>query len=183
MTIHYSVIIPAYNEEKWLPNTLTALREAMGSLILQGEVIVVDNNSTDRTPQIARENNARVMFEPVNQISRARNAGARVAKGRYFIFIDADTIVSSALLQTALDNLSGGRCCGGGSLVDFDKSLQPLARKALDLWNWISLQFGWAAGCFIYCRGRMFHLLPAGRIRSCRRIQSEGLRQRGNLVL
>ncbi len=151
MTIHYSVIIPAYNEEQFLPDTLTALKEAMGSLILQGEVIVVDNNSTDRTPQIALENNVRVMFEPVNQISRARNTGAKVAKGRYFIFLDADTIVSSALLQTALDNLSGGRCCGGGSLVEFDKPLQPLARKALYLWNWISLQFGWAAGCFIYC--------------------------------
>ena len=151
MTIHYSVIIPAYNEEQWLPNTLTALREAMGSLTLQGEVIVVDNNSTDRTPQIAREENARVVFEPVNQISKARNAGARIAQGRYLIFIDADTIVLPALLQTALDNLSGGRCCGGGSLVDFDKPLQPLARKALDLWNWVSLQFGFAAGCFIYC--------------------------------
>ena len=151
MTIHYSVIIPAYNEEQWLPNTLTVLREAMGSLTLQGEVIVVDNNSTDRTPQIAREENARVVFEPVNQISKARNAGARIAQGRYLIFIDADTIVLPALLQTALDNLSGGRCCGGGSLVDFDKPLQPLARKALDLWNWVSLQFGFAAGCFIYC--------------------------------
>jgi len=151
MTINYSVIIPAYNEEKWLPNTLKALREAMGSLSLQGEVIVVDNNSTDRTPQIAREENARVVFEPVNQISRARNTGARVAQGRYLIFLDADTIVSSALLQTALDNLSGGWCCGGGSLVDFDKPVQPLARKSLDLWNWVSLKFGFAAGCFIYC--------------------------------
>jgi glycosyltransferase involved in cell wall biosynthesis len=151
MTINYSVIIPAYNEEQWLPDTLTALREAMGSLFLQGEVIVVDNNSTDRTPQIAREENARVVFEPVNQISRARNTGAKVAKGRYLIFIDADTIVSSALLQTALDNLSGGRCCGGGSLVDFDKPLRPLARRSLDLWNWVSMKFGFAAGCFIYC--------------------------------
>ncbi len=151
MAIHYSVIIPAYNEEQWLPRTLTALREAMEPLSLHGEVIVVDNNSTDRTPQIAREENARVVFEPVNQISRARNTGARVAQGRYLIFLDADTIVSSALLQTALDNLSGGRCCGGGSLVDFDKPVRPLARKSLDLWNWVSLKFGFAAGCFIYC--------------------------------
>jgi len=86
MTICYSIIIPAYNEEDWLSRTLSALDEAMGTLSLRGEVIVVDNNSSDRTPQIARQHNARVVFEPVNQISRARNTGARAAKGRYFIF-------------------------------------------------------------------------------------------------
>ena len=151
MTILYSIIIPAYNEEKWLIRTLPALREAMNTLDASGEVIVVDNNSTDKTAQIARQHNARVVFEPVNQISRARNTGARKAKGRYFIFLDADTFVPTALLQTALDNLSSGMCCGGGCLVGFDKSIRPFARKVLNLWNWISIKFGFAAGCFIYC--------------------------------
>ena len=82
MTICYSIIIPAYNEEKWLSRTLAAVRESMDSLPLPGEVIVVDNNSTDRTDRIARQNNAQVVFEPVNQISRARNSGARAARGR-----------------------------------------------------------------------------------------------------
>jgi glycosyltransferase involved in cell wall biosynthesis len=39
-------------------------------------VIVVDNNSTDATAELARRGGARVVFEPVNQIARARNAGA-----------------------------------------------------------------------------------------------------------
>lgn len=151
MTACYSIIIPAYNEEEWLSRTLPALREAMDTLDVPGEVIVVDNNSTDQTTRIAGRYNAQVVLEPVNQISRARNTGARAAKGRHFIFLDADTFLSPALLQTAMDNLSGGMCCGGGCLVGFDKSIRPFARKVLNLWNWISIKFGFAAGCFIYC--------------------------------
>ena len=151
MTVCYSIIIPAYNEEKWLVRTLPALREAMDMLDVLGEVIVVDNNSTDQTARIACQHSAQVVFEPVNQISRARNTGARIAKGRYFIFLDADTFLAPVLLQTALDNLSGCQCCGGGVLVGADKPIRPFARKALNLWNWISKKFGFAAGCFIYC--------------------------------
>ena len=147
----YSIIIPAYNEEDWLPQTLLALRDAMLKQTLCGEVIVVDNNSTDRTAHIARAHNARVVFEPVNQISRARNTGARVARGRYFVFLDADTIISPTLLQSALDHLFSGRCCGGGTLVSFERPLGFFERKGLDLWNWISSTFDLAAGCFIYC--------------------------------
>jgi glycosyltransferase involved in cell wall biosynthesis len=148
----YSIIIPAYNEEKWLTRTLPYLKIAMDTLDVSGEVIVVDNNSTDGTARIARRHNARIVFEPVNQISRARNTGASIAKGRYFIFLDADTYLAPVLLKSAWQHLSGGRCCGGGCLVDFDKPISLFSRKILDLWNWISITFGFAAGCFIYCR-------------------------------
>ena len=152
MTTCYSIIIPAYNEEKWLTRTLPYLKKAMETLNVSGEVIVVDNNSTDGTARVARRHNAQIVFEPVNQISRARNTGARIAKGRYFIFLDADTFLSPILLKIALHHLSSGRFCGGGCLVDFDKPISPFCRKILDLWNWISITFGFAAGCFIYCR-------------------------------
>lgn len=147
----YSIIIPAYNEQDWLPRSLTAVREAMAAVRMEGEVIVVDNNSADRTPRIALEHGARVVFEPFNQISRARNAGAGAAAGRYFIFVDADTVISAALLQNALGNLSGGRCCGGGVLVDFDSPLGTVERFGLDFWNLASLKLDLAAGCFIFC--------------------------------
>src|SRR5689334_18853557 len=113
----YSVIIPAYNEEAYLGRTLSSLRAAMDGLPEAGEVIVVDNNSSDRTADIARAAGARVVFEPVNQISRARNAGAAAARGRFFVFLDADTIPSARLLRRALDHLSGGKVCGGGALI------------------------------------------------------------------
>jgi glycosyltransferase involved in cell wall biosynthesis len=153
--ITYSVIIPAYNEAVCLPVTLAVLEKAMATLSLPGEVIVVDNNSTDATPEIAREFGARVVFEPYNQISRARNTGGRVATGDYLIFLDADTFLSGRLLKTAFSNLSAGSC-GGGAVVDFYRPVQPAIRKAVDLWNLCSLRFKVAAGCFIYCHRQGF---------------------------
>jgi glycosyltransferase involved in cell wall biosynthesis len=156
MIVSYSIIIPAYNEEAWLPTTLEALEKAMKVTDMPGEVIVVDNNSTDRTPEIAREYNARLVFEPVNQISRARNAGAKVARGRYLIFLDADTILPPVLLQIALANLSNGTCCGGGALVALDRPLDIFAKNLVNLWNWISMKHRMAAGSFIYCLREAF---------------------------
>ncbi len=146
----YSVIIPAYNEEQFLPDTLAALDAAMSELGEKGQVIVVDNNSTDATARVAEEHGARVVFEPVNQISRARNAGAAVADGQHLIFLDADTRAPAALLRTALDNLESGTCCGGGSVVAFDRS-DRFADRILRIWTWISVKFRVAAGCFVYC--------------------------------
>jgi hypothetical protein len=74
-----------------------------------------------------------------------------MAQGRFFIFLDADTTVSQRLLQTALSNLSSGRCCGGGCTVAMDIPLKYVARSALSMWNRFSLTFGVAAGCFVYC--------------------------------
>lgn len=154
--IFYSVIIPAYNEQDWLPETIAALKKAMTSIDFSGEVIVVDNNSTDKTAKVASELGAEVVFEPVNQISRARNTGARAAKGRFLIFLDADTIISTAILQKALENLSGGKCCAGGAKLNFRGKNTVLARKLVQIWNWIAEKSGMAAGCFIYCRKEAF---------------------------
>lgn len=155
MGIDYSLIIPAYNEEKWLPKTLEALHLAMENVALSGELIVVDNNSSDATASVAKQAGASVVFEPVNQISRARNSGARVARGNYFVFVDADTLISTELLQQALDNLSKG-CCGGGVRVEFDTLDSVFARMGLTLWNSVSRQMRWAAGCFVYARREGF---------------------------
>jgi len=152
VAIDYSVIIPAYNEEAYLGHTLDALSKAMAKISLKGEVIVTDNNSTDATARIATASGAKVVFEPVNHISRARNAGARQATGRYLVFIDADTAVAPALLQTALDNLESGSCCGGGANADMDIPLSFGARLMVNFWNLISRTLRLAAGCFVYCR-------------------------------
>lgn len=151
MSIDYSIIIPAFNEEALLEKTLSHLKNAMAYVPLVGEIIVTDNNSTDRTAAIAESMGAKVYFEPINQISRARNAGARQAKGRYLVFVDADTTVPPALLQAAINNLESGLCCGGGATVTAETNI-PLAVKAvLNYWNLLSRSFRWAAGCFVYC--------------------------------
>jgi glycosyltransferase involved in cell wall biosynthesis len=150
MDIKYSVIIPAYNEESWLPQTLTRLQTTMADSGLPGEIIVVDNNSIDKTAQIAAAHGARVIFEQRNQISRARNTGAGAARGDYFIFLDADTLLPTGLLKTALKNLESGTCCGGGAWVSSLETPPPAARRSISFWNRLSRAFDWAAGCFIY---------------------------------
>jgi len=134
-----------------LPNTMAVLKETMDSVDERGEVVVVDNNSTDKTAELAEAYGARVVFEPINQISRARNAGARVAHGRYLVFLDADTLLPPELLRRALDNLAAGDCCGGGTMVAFDKPISPPIRLLVRFWNWYSVNFVVAAGSFIYC--------------------------------
>jgi len=151
MTDAYSVIIPAYNEEQLLGQSLSALKKAMDAVDMQGEVIVVDNNSSDRTAQVAEAQGVRVIFEPINQISRARNTGARRASGKYFIFLDADTILSVELLQLVLAKLTGGTCCGGGALVAFDNPIPWYSRWVPAIWNRLAVRCGLAAGCFMYC--------------------------------
>ena len=151
MTPDYSIIIPAYNEAHWLPQTIASMHKAMTAVTQVGEVIVVDNNSSDNTAEIARRYKAKVVYEPINQISRARNTGARNAQGKYLIFVDADTVISPALLKNALERLVSGESSGGGAVVEFDAPLNPLTKLALRCWTLISVYFGLAAGCFIYC--------------------------------
>ena len=65
-SIKFSVVIPAYNEVRFLPDTLAALVRAMDALEMPGEVIVVDNNSDDGTAAVADECGARVVYESIN---------------------------------------------------------------------------------------------------------------------
>lgn len=155
--VQYSVIIPAYNEEAFLPETLAGLQLAMETVIpSQGEIIVVDNNSTDRTAEIAKEYCATVVAEPFRQIARARNTGARAANSNLLVFLDADTMLPPALLREALALLRSGTCCGGGTLLNFDSQLPFLADRLARLWNWISRKNKLAAGSFIFCLAQAF---------------------------
>lgn len=148
----YSLVIPAFDEELLLPATLAALRDAMAETSLAGEIIVVDNNSTDATAEVAKDAGARVVFEPVNRISTARNAGAAIARGKWLFFVDADTHVPPALLIQAMDALSGGEIGGGGAGICFDHEVNGSVASMLRLWNRLSWFFKVAAGSFIFCR-------------------------------
>jgi len=94
-----SVIIPAFNEEGSLPDCLDSI-QALNTASL--EVIVVDNNSTDRTVHVAETNGARVIPCPAQGIAAARNEGAKHAKGEFLAFIDADGKASVGWLDAAL---------------------------------------------------------------------------------
>jgi glycosyltransferase involved in cell wall biosynthesis len=156
--VKISVIIPAFNEERLLGETLRKVTAAMTAFTARGwrvEVIVCDNNSTDRTPELARAAGAVVVFEPVNQIARARNTGAAAASGDWLIFLDADSHPSPELLAEVAEQIERGRCVAGGSTVRLEEHF-PIGGLITRLWNGISRAGTLLAGSFIFCEAAAF---------------------------
>jgi glycosyltransferase involved in cell wall biosynthesis len=151
--VKVSVVVPAFNEERLLAGSLAAIREAMGAFE-EAELIVCDNNSTDRTAEIARAAGATVVFEPVNQIARARNAGAAVASGDWLVFVDADSYPSRELFADAREAMRRG-CIAGGATVAYETDDRTM-RAGIAAWNFMSRRLRWAAGSFIFCDAAAF---------------------------
>lgn len=153
-----SVIVPAFNEERLLGESLRQVQAAMTAFTRRHwdtELIVCDNNSTDTTAAVARVAGATVVFEPINQISRARNRGAAAATGDWLIFVDADTHPSAALFDDVAAQIASGRCLAGGSTVRLEAGY-PAGTLITTLWNLTSRARRWAAGCFIFCETAAF---------------------------
>ncbi len=162
-----SVIVPAFNEERILAESLLSIRAAMAGLRESGwtcELIVCDNNSTDRTAEIARAAGATVVFEPVNQIARARNTGAAGAAGDWLVFVDADSRPSPELFADVARAIRDGRSLAGGSTLAFDDG-PPGIRAAAWCWNAVSRVARWAAGSFIFCDAGAFRHLGGFSLR------------------
>ena len=156
-----SVVVPAFNEELGIAASLRSIRDAITAFDAFGwtsEVIVCDNNSTDRTAELAREAGAQVVFEPINQISRARNTGAARATGDWLIFVDADSHPSRELFLDVVHAIQDGRCVAGGSTVCFDKPDRGVAFAGW-MWNITSRIMRWGAGSFIFCEAAVLREL------------------------
>lgn len=95
--IPISVVIPAHNEEQYLPATLEALSR---QTYRNYEVVVVANGCTDRTEELARGHCHNLLSLPERGLSRARNFGGVKARGELLVFLDADTMVEPACLET-----------------------------------------------------------------------------------
>lgn len=95
-----SIIIPAFNEERYLPECLEAVKKLDYPQELF-EILVIDNGSTDRTPDIAAEMGAVVLTDGRANVSGLRNLGAARAQGEILLFIDADCLVKSDMLNRA----------------------------------------------------------------------------------
>lgn len=115
----FSIIIPAYNEEKYVGATLENILTELSVVNHAHEIIVVDNDSTDKTAEIATQFGARVISETVHNISTVRNRGAHAASGNIFIFVDADTQVPSGLLKKIAASMEDKKCFGGAVSVEY----------------------------------------------------------------
>ena len=144
-----SFIVPAYNEETELPCTLAAIRAAASGVAQPFEIIVVDDASTDPTPEIAEQAGARVVSIHRRQIAAARNAGARTAQGEYLFFVDADTRINKTHVTEAMALLDSGYT--GGSARGVMDGFIPLWSRIL-LHAFCTLYFGLnlGAGAFLF---------------------------------
>ena len=153
-----SVIVPAFNEEQLLADSLAEIRKASAAFSMRGwtgELIVCDNNSTDRTCGIASAGGATVVFEPLNQIARARNTGAAAATGDWLLFVDADTHPSRELFDEVAEQILSGRTLAGGATIRMDGEMLA-ARLSSGLWNLVSRRLNLMAGSFIFVEANAF---------------------------
>ena len=112
-----SVVLPAYNEEKFLPATLKAIQKSRerfaSSNSLPTEIIVVNNASTDKTEEVALSFGSRVVNHPIRNISSVRNAGINSATFDLIIMIDADSFLPEDALTKVFDVMASGKILGG----------------------------------------------------------------------
>jgi glycosyltransferase involved in cell wall biosynthesis len=150
--IYLSVIIPAYNEEELLPSTLEALQYALHTAVepSTSEIIVCNNQSTDKTAEIASEMGAIVVSEARRNIASVRNTGARAACGEWLLFIDADSTINLELLMDTLTHMEDPKVAGGGSHLRVE-GLPTHISNMVGMWNRISSLFRVAAGSYVFC--------------------------------
>ena len=150
-----SIIVPAYNEEKYIGLTLGSIKQAQHLLLnekgIPAEIIVVDNDSTDSTVNIALSLEAEVIKEPTHNVAKVRNAGANRANGNILVFVDADVIVPPRLLCRIHEAMSDETCLGGA----VDTNYQPAkfsVKVYLRMWRLIGKFTGMAQGATQFCR-------------------------------
>lgn len=98
-----SVIIPVYNEEKYIKNCLMSLSKQTKKA---HEVIIIDNNCTDKTIQIAKKYNVKIIQEHKQGITPARNRGFEEATGDILARCDADSILPKNWIRRITDNFT-----------------------------------------------------------------------------
>jgi glycosyltransferase involved in cell wall biosynthesis len=153
-----SFIVPAYNEEQELSSTIAAIRAAASCATQPHEIIVVDDASTDATPEIASNAGAKVVRINRRQIAAARNAGARAAQGEYLFFVDADTRINRAHVSGGIAALEGAYA-GGSARVAMDGFVPIWGRLLLHGFSSVYFGLNLGAGAFLFTTRRNFDIV------------------------
>jgi glycosyltransferase involved in cell wall biosynthesis len=154
-----SVIIPTFNEEKFLPYLLKSLQK---QTFRDFEFIVADNDSTDATRSIALEFGAKVVDGGMP--GRGRNNGARAARGEWLLFLDADVVLPPDFLEKTMAEIQKRNFSVATCLIDplSDKRIDKFLHESVNLYIRATKKFfPHAPGFCIFCK-RSVHQLAGG---------------------
>lgn len=109
-----SVIIPAYNAEKYI---VQCIENLLYQTYKNLEIIIVDDGSTDNTAQIVQQYpDVKYIYQPNSGVSVSRNTGIKAATGEYIHFMDADDLINSEfyekMIREAIETNSDMASCG-----------------------------------------------------------------------
>jgi len=176
-----SFIVPAHDEEASIAATIRAIAAAATSAGAAYEIIFVDDASTDRTAERAAAAGAQVVPVALRHIAATRNAGARAASGRVFVFVDADTLIAADVVSGLGRAIAAG-AAGGGAAVRFDEPTPRWVQWVLPACIWLARRLRITGGCFLFCSRPAFEavggfdetLFAAEEIRLCRALRTQG---------
>jgi glycosyltransferase involved in cell wall biosynthesis len=136
LKVPISVVIPAYNAEKFIRQAIENVRE---QTVKVSEIVVVDNNSTDRTRQIAEELGACVVEEKKQNIAAARNRGIIESGGDWIALLDADDFWKKRKIEYQWEAVracpdAGMVSCDFGFLVE-NRDLRIKQKKLWEKWD------------------------------------------------
>lgn len=117
-----SVVIPCLNEEENIVAVVTQAREAIADAGISGEVVVADNNSTDRSAELAAQAGARVVHVPQRGYGAAYMGGFSAATGKYIVMGDADLTYDFHEIPNFVRELDDGADLVMGNRM---KNIQP----------------------------------------------------------
>ncbi|UCD86341.1 MAG: glycosyltransferase [Desulfobacterales bacterium] len=152
-----SLIIPAHNEEAYLPRLLDTVDDARAQYLCRSEaveVVVADNASTDSTRHVARRRGCRLVYVEKRIIAAVRNAGASVARGQLFAFVDADARIHPDTFNAIDCALATGKVVAGATGVKLERMSLGIAVAYM-----IMVPMVWATGMdtgVVFCRRKDF---------------------------
>jgi len=140
-----SIIIVTRNSEKYIKSNIESIIEATKEI--NAEIVVIDNDSSDRTLDVIRENFPEVKIfkcDKNNGFGYANNIGWRYSKGNYLLFLNPDTIIDKDSLKNAIERMKKNREIGllGAKVYNSNGKLQiPCTTTLRGLWAEFCVQF------------------------------------------
>lgn len=142
-----SVVIPARNEEKFIHNCISSIKSAANKGEYKLEIVVVINRCSDNTEQIAKEEEAKIIYDDSKNLAKIKNTGVKNSTGDIVFTIDADSTMTKGFIEEAITHLSTGKIIGGACRFIFDK-------KGVGIWltqlivRILTWAINVAGGCF-----------------------------------